>query len=234
MGLTADDLEPYGHTKAKVKLDLLQQPSGRKPGKYVVVTAITPTPLGEGKTVNTIGTGLGLNRIGKKTITCIRQPSMGPVFGIKGGAAGGGYAQVVPMEDFNLHLTGDMHAVSAAHNLLCAWVDSSLIHGNMYDLDPDTIEIRRVVDISDRALRSITVGCDETQKDGSSRPGFPRATGFDISAASEVMACLALANSFEDLRARMGRIIVGSNSKGQPVTAEDVGAAGAMAATCAA
>jgi formate--tetrahydrofolate ligase len=223
IGLTDDELIPYGRTKAKVALSVLDRLPERKNAKYIVITAVTPTPLGEGKTVNTIGTGLGLNRIGKKTITCIRQPSMGPVFGIKGGAAGGGYSQVIPMEDFNLHLTGDMHAVGAAHNLLAAWVDTSLIHGNMYKLDPASVQLRRVLDVSDRALREIDVGVGE--KAG----GFPRRTGFDITPASEVMACLALAKDAADLRKRMGRIVVGASLTGEPVTAEQVGAAGAMA-----
>ena len=223
IGLTDDELIPYGRTKAKIALSVLDRVPERKSSKYIVITAVTPTPLGEGKTVNTIGTGLGLNRIGKKTITCIRQPSMGPVFGIKGGAAGGGWSQVVPMEDFNLHLTGDMHAVGAAHNLLAAWVDTSLIHGNLYDIDPESIQLRRVLDVSDRALRDIQVG------GGEKAAGFPRRTGFDITPASEVMACLALARDAADLRERLGRIVVGADTKGDPVTAERVGAAGAMA-----
>ena len=223
IGLTDDELIPYGRTKAKIALSVLDRVPERKSSKYIVITAVTPTPLGEGKTVNTIGTGLGLNRIGKKTITCIRQPSMGPVFGIKGGAAGGGWSQVVPMEDFNLHLTGDMHAVGAAHNLLAAWVDTSLIHGNLYDIDPESIQLRRVLDVSDRALRDIQVG------GGEKAAGFPRRTGFDITPASEVMACLALARDAADLRERLGRIVVGADRAGNPVTAERVGAAGAMA-----
>ncbi len=223
LGILESELVPYGRTKAKVDLSILDRLPMRPNAKYIVITAVTPTPLGEGKTVNTIGTGLGLNRIGKKTITCIRQPSMGPVFGIKGGAAGGGWSQVVPMEDFNLHLTGDMHAVGAAHNLLAAWADASLMHGNPYRLDPERIELRRVVDVSDRALRDITIG------HGEKAPGFPRKTGFDITPASEVMACLALATDLKDLRARLGRIIVGPDLDGNPVTAETMGAAGAMA-----
>ena len=223
IGLTEDELIPYGRTKAKISLSVLDRVPEKKSSKYIVITAVTPTPLGEGKTVNTIGTGLGLNRIGKKTITCIRQPSMGPVFGIKGGAAGGGWSQVVPMEDFNLHLTGDMHAVGAAHNLLAAWVDTSLIHGNLYDIDPESIQLRRVLDVSDRALRDIQVGC------GEKAAGFPRRTGFDITPASEVMACLALARDADDLRERLGKIVVAADRKGDPVTAERVGAAGAMA-----
>ncbi|MCG3134479.1 MAG: Formate--tetrahydrofolate ligase [Planctomycetes bacterium] len=223
LGIHEEELIPYGRTKAKVDLSILDRLPEKRDSKYIVITAVTPTPLGEGKTVNTIGTGLGLNRIGKKTITCIRQPSMGPVFGIKGGAAGGGWSQVVPMEDFNLHLTGDMHAVGAAHNLLAAWVDASLMHGNPYRLDPARIELRRVVDVSDRALRDITVG------NGEKAPGFPRRTGFDITPASEVMACLALSNDLPDLRRRLGKIIVGPDLDGNPVTAEQMGAAGAMA-----
>jgi formate--tetrahydrofolate ligase len=223
IGLTDDELVPYGRTKAKIDLSVLDRLPERTSAKYIVITAVTPTPLGEGKTVNTIGTGLGLNRIGKKAITCIRQPSMGPVFGIKGGAAGGGWSQVVPMEDFNLHLTGDMHAVGAAHNLLAAWVDTSLIHGNLYKLDPASVLLRRVLDVSDRALREIAVGV------GEKAAGFPRRTGFDITPASEVMACLALSRDAADLRARLGRIVVGADLEGAPVTAEQVGAAGAMA-----
>jgi len=223
LGILEEELIPYGRSKAKVDLSILDRLPPRPDAKYIVITAVTPTPLGEGKTVNTIGTGLGLNRIGKRTITCIRQPSMGPVFGIKGGAAGGGWSQVVPMEDFNLHLTGDMHAVGAAHNLLAAWADASLIHGNPYGLDPERVELRRVVDVSDRALRDITVGV------GEKAAGFPRRTGFDITPASEVMACLALASDLKDLRRRLGKIIVGPDAAGNPVNAEAMGAAGAMA-----
>jgi formate--tetrahydrofolate ligase len=222
-GLLADEVEPYGRTKAKVDLSVLKRLEGRPRGKYIVVTAVTPTPLGEGKTVNTIGTSLGLNHIGKNVITCIRQPSMGPVFGIKGGAAGGGYSQVVPMEDFNLHLTGDMHAVGSAHNLLAAWIDASLFHKNPYRLDADSILWRRSVDISDRVLRRIQVGV------GQKRDAFPRESGYDITSASEIMAILALCDGLQDLRKRIGRIIVGSDIDGNPVTAETMGAAGAMA-----
>jgi formate--tetrahydrofolate ligase len=223
LGLVEDELVPYGHHKAKVALSVLDRLPERPGARYIVITAVTPTPLGEGKTVNTIGAGLGLNRIGRRTVTCIRQPSMGPVFGIKGGAAGGGLSQVVPMEDFNLHLTGDMHAVGAAHNLLAAWVDTSLVHGNPHGLDPDRVELRRVLDVSDRVLRDVQVGLAETA------PGFPRRTGFDITPASEVMACLALARDLPDLRRRLGRIVVGPDLDGNPVTAEQLGAAGAMA-----
>ncbi|MCC7061421.1 MAG: formate--tetrahydrofolate ligase [Planctomycetes bacterium] len=223
MGLTADDLEMYGNTKAKVKLDMLQQPSTRKPAKYVVVTAITPTPLGEGKTVHTVGISQALNRIGQRTCCVIRQPSMGPVFGIKGGAAGGGYSQVVPPEELNLHLTGDFHAVTAAHNLCSAFLDAHIFHGNEPKLDPEQITWRRVMDMNDRALRDIEVGHGE-------KNGTPRRTGFDITSASEVMAILGLAKDIHDLRKRLGAIVVGYSLDGKAVTAEDLKAAGAMTA----
>ncbi|MBX3464415.1 MAG: formate--tetrahydrofolate ligase [Planctomycetes bacterium] len=224
MGLTADDLEPYGHSKAKVKLDLLRQPPTRKPGKYVVVTAITPTPLGEGKTVHTVGISQALNRIGKRACCVIRQPSMGPVFGIKGGAAGGGYSQVVPPEELNLHLTGDFHAVTAAHNLCAAFLDAHLFHGNELGLDPEQISWRRVLDMNDRALREIEVA------HGGAKNGAPRRTGFDITSASEIMAILGLAKDLADLRQRLGAMVVGYATSGRPVTAEDLKAAGAMTA----
>jgi formate--tetrahydrofolate ligase len=224
MGLTADDLEPYGHTKAKVRLDLLQQPATRKPGKYVVVTAITPTPLGEGKTVHTVGISQALNRIGKRACCVIRQPSMGPVFGIKGGAAGGGYSQVVPPEEINLHLTGDFHAVTAAHNLCAAFLDAHLFHGNELGLDLEQITWRRVLDMNDRALREIEVA------HGGAKNGTPRRTGFDITSASEIMAILGLAKDIHDLRARLGAMVVGYTHDGGAVTAEDLKAAGAMTA----
>jgi formate--tetrahydrofolate ligase len=223
MGLTENDLEPYGHNKAKVKLDLLKQPTTRKPAKYVVVTAITPTPLGEGKTVHTVGISQALNRIGKRTACVIRQPSMGPVFGIKGGAAGGGYSQVVPPEELNLHLTGDFHAVTSAHNLCAAFLDAHLFHGNELGLDPAQITWRRVMDMNDRALREIDVSCGE-------KDGTPRRTGFDITSASEIMAILGLAKDIQDLRKRLGAIVVGYTTAGKPVTAEDLKAAGAMTA----
>ncbi len=223
MGLTANDLEPYGHTKAKIKLDRLKQPA-KKQGKYIVVTAITPTPLGEGKTVHTVGISQALNRIGKGTCCVIRQPSMGPVFGIKGGAAGGGYSQVVPPEELNLHLTGDFHAVTSAHNLCSAFLDAHLFHGNELNLDKNEITWRRVMDMNDRALRVVTVA------GGGEKNGTPRETGFDITSASEIMAILGLANDIHDLRARLGAIVVGYNTDGLPVTAEDLKAAGAMTA----
>jgi len=224
MGLGPDDLEFYGRSKAKVLLDVLKRPSDRPQGKYVVVTAVTPTPLGEGKTVHTVGISQALNRIGQSAACVIRQPSMGPVFGIKGGAAGGGYSQVVPSEEFNLHLTGDFHAITAANNLLAAFLDTSLLLDNPLDIDPDTITWRRVVDMNDRALREIQVGL------GGPKNGVPRTSGFDITAASEVMAIMGLSRDLKDLRARLGRIVVASNKAGEPVTAEDLKAAGAMAA----
>ncbi len=224
MGLTADDLEMYGNTKAKVKLDLLQQPQTRKTGKYIVVTAITPTPLGEGKTVHTVGISQALNRIGQRACCVIRQPSMGPVFGIKGGAAGGGYSQVVPPEELNLHLTGDFHAVTAAHNLCAAFLDAHIFHGSEPKLDPEQITWRRVMDMNDRALREIEVA------HGGDKNGVPRRTGFDITSASEIMAILGLSKDIHDLRKRLGQMVVGYTPDGKPVTAEDLQAAGAMTA----
>jgi len=222
MGLLEEEVELYGRYKAKVSLAALNRLRDRPNGRYIDVTAITPTPLGEGKTVTTIGLSLGLNYIGKKVATCIRQPSLGPVFGIKGGAAGGGYSQVVPMEDFNLHLTGDTHAVGAAHNLLAAMIDAHLEHGNALDIDPRTIVWPRVVDMNDAALRKVIIGL------GGKGNGIPRETEFVITVASEVMAILALATDIFDLRQRLGRIVIGYNRKGEPVTAEDLKAAGAM------
>ena len=222
LGIGEDERELYGKYKAKVSLEVIKRLSGRKSGKYIDVTAITPTPLGEGKTVNTIGLSLGLKKIGKTVLTAIRQPSLGPVFGIKGGAAGGGYSQVVPMEDFNLHLTGDVHAVGLAHNLLAAFIDNSLLKKNPHNIDPLGISWRRVVDVSDRALRNIVIGL------GGREDGIPRETGFDITVASEVMAILALTTSLSDLRKRIARIVIGMSYDGKPVTAEDLKVAGAM------
>ncbi len=222
VGLQEDDLEYYGKYKAKVSLDVMKRLANRPNGKYIVVTAITPTPLGEGKTVTTIGVSQAMAVIGKKIFTCLRQPSLGPVFGIKGGAAGGGYSQVIPMEDFNLHLTGDVHAVSIAHNLLSAFIDAHLLHGNKLNIDPLSITWRRVVDVSDRALRQIVVGL------GGKENGYPRESGFDISVASEVMAILALTTDLFDLRKRLGRIVIGVTYDGKPVTAEDLKCAGSM------
>jgi formate--tetrahydrofolate ligase len=222
IGIDDKYLELYGNYKAKVQLEILNDLKDKPNGKYIDVTAITPTPLGEGKTVTTIGLSQALNRIGKKTITAIRQPSLGPVFGIKGGAAGGGHSQVIPMEDFNLHLTGDIHAVGMAHNLLAAFIDTHLMKGNDLNINPFSITWNRVVDISDRVLRQIIVGL------GGDGNGLPRETGFDITVASEVMAILALTTNLQDLRQRLGKIVFGSTHDGKPVTAEDIKCAGAM------
>ena len=222
-GIPRDMLEPYGRGTAKISLDAIEAMADRPKAKYVVVSAITPTPLGEGKTTTTVGLGQAFQHIGKTATIAIRQPSMGPTFGIKGGAAGGGYSQVVPMELFNLHLTGDMHAVTAAHNMCSAMLDAHLFHGNELGLDLYNITWRRVLDINDRALRNITIGL------GGRLDGVPRETGFDITAASEVMATLALATSLRDLRERLGRIVVGYTKSGTPVTAEDLKVAGSMA-----
>jgi methylenetetrahydrofolate dehydrogenase (NADP+)/methenyltetrahydrofolate cyclohydrolase/formyltetrahydrofolate synthetase len=269
LGLTEDNLDLYGKYKAKVHLDVLDTFPDTGQGKYIDVTAITPTPLGEGKTVTTIGVSQGLHHIGKKVMTCIRQPSQGPTFGIKGGAAGGGYSQIVPMEDFNLHLTGDIHAVGAAHNLLAAAIDNRLTKEARWslgflaralcpddeytpsmrkrleklgiksekpsdlsdedkermfrlDIDPYSIQWRRVVDVSDASLRNIVCGL------GTINDGRPREAGYDITVASEIMAALALCSGLKDLRERMGRIIIGTNKKREPVTAEDLNVAGAM------
>jgi formate--tetrahydrofolate ligase len=222
VGIREEEMDYFGRWKAKIHLDVLQRLKDRPDGKYIDVTAITPTPLGEGKTVTTIGLSQALGLIGKKVMTCIRQPSLGPVFGIKGGAAGGGYSQVVPMEDFNLHLTGDVHAVSIANNLLAAMVDAHLKHGNQLGIDPRTISWRRVIDLNDKwGVYNIVSGLG-----GENR--IARETGFDISVASEVMAILALASDLQDLRKRLGRIIVAQTWNGDPVTAEDLKAAGAM------
>jgi formate--tetrahydrofolate ligase len=223
MGIGPNLLEPYGESVMKIKLAAIEQLAGAPAAKYVVVTAITPTPLGEGKTTTTVGLGQGLKHIGKRAVVTVRQPSMGPTFGIKGGAAGGGYSQVVPMEVLNLHLTGDMHAVTAAHNMLSAMVDNHLYQGNKLGLDMHNITWRRVLDVNDRALRNIVIGL------GSRMDGVPRQTGFDITAASEVMATLALSTSLEDLRQRLGRIVVGYTTGGEPVTAEQLSTAGSMA-----
>jgi len=223
LGIEDDEVELYGKYKAKIALSIIKRLGGRPHGKYVDVTAITPTPLGEGKTTTTIGLSMALNRIGCRTIAAIRQPSLGPVFGIKGGAAGGGYAQVVPMEDVNLHLTGDVHAISLAHNLLAAMIDNSITHGNPLRIDPLTITWPRVVDVNDRALRKIVIGL------GGRENGQPRESGFDIAVASEVMAILGLTTSLKDLRQRLGKVVVGLNGAGGAVTAEDLKTAGAMA-----
>ena len=223
VGLGPNDLDLYGQYKAKVHLDVRERFADRPLGKYIDVTAITPTPLGEGKTTTLVGLAQGLGRIGKKSFACIRQPSQGPTFGIKGGAAGGGYSQVIPMEDFNLHLTGDVHAVSLATNLLAAYIDNHLYFGNELDIDPYSITWRRVVDLNDRALRNIVTGL------GTRFDGRPRESGFDISVASEVMAVLAMASDLQDMRRRLGAMVVGMTRGGEPVTAEDLKCAGAMA-----
>ena len=221
-GIPVERLELYGNGAAKIQLEAIAEMEGRGLAKYVVVSAITPTPLGEGKTTTTVGLGQAFQHIGRSATIAIRQPSMGPTFGIKGGAAGGGYSQVVPMELFNLHLTGDMHAVTAAHNMCAAVLDAHLFHGNDLGIDLHNITWRRVVDINDRALRNVTLGL------GGRLDGIPRESGFDITAASEVMAALALATSLQDLRTRMGRIVVGYTKADDPVTAEDLGVAGSM------
>ncbi|HET7397311.1 MAG TPA: formate--tetrahydrofolate ligase [Intrasporangium sp.] len=221
--VSPDHLEPYGRDVAKVDLDAIDALADRPAGRYVVVTAITPTPLGEGKTTTAVGLAQALARAGQRAVVTLRQPSMGPTFGIKGGAAGGGYSQVLPMGRLNLHLTGDVHAVTAAHNLLAAMVDNHLHHGNRLGIDVRNITWRRVLDVSDRALRTVIVGI------GGREDGLVRQTGFDITAASEVMVLLSLATSLADLRARLGRIVVGYTSEGSSVTADDLHAAGAMA-----
>ena len=224
MGIGEHLLEPYGSDVAKIKLEAIEELSDRPMAKYVVVSAITPTPLGEGKTTTTVGLGQAFSHLGKRATVAVRQPAMGPTFGIKGGAAGGGFSQVVPMEMLNLHLTGDTHAVTAAHNLLSAMLDNH-VHQNddFFHVDRHSITWRRVLDVNDRALRNIVVGL------GSRADGIPRETGFDITAASEVMAILALSTSLRDLRERLGRIVIGSTVDGEPITAEDLKAAGAMA-----
>jgi formate--tetrahydrofolate ligase len=223
LGVGPHLLEPYGEHVAKIKLKAITELADRPRAKYVVVTAVTPTPLGEGKTATTVGLGQAFAHLNRRATVAIRQPAMGPTFGIKGGAAGGGWAQVVPMETFNLHLTGDMHAVTAAHNMLAAMLDAHLFHGNALDIEQHEITWRRALDVNDRALRNVVVGL------GDRVDGVPRQSGFDITAASEVMAVLALSTSLQDLRARLGRIVVGYTRTGEPVTAEDLEAAGAMA-----
>ena len=222
-GVPLDLLEPYGSGAAKIDLAAIDAMADRPRAKYVVVSAITPTPLGEGKTTVAVGLAQGFSHIDKRATLAIRQPSMGPTFGIKGGAAGGGFSQVVPMELLNLHLTGDVHAVTAATNMCAAAVDAHVFHGNTSGLDPHQITWRRSIDVNDRSLRNIVSGL------GSRLDGVPRETGFDITAASEVMATLSLASDLQDLRARLGRIVVGYTSSGEPVTADDVEVAGAMA-----
>ncbi|MDR7869192.1 MAG: formate--tetrahydrofolate ligase, partial [Sporomusaceae bacterium] len=222
LGLTDDDLELYGKYKAKVSLAVWDKLKGRPDGKVVLVSAINPTPAGEGKTTNTVGIGDALRRLGKKVVIALREPSLGPCFGVKGGAAGGGYAQVVPMEDINLHFTGDIHAVTTAHNLLAAVLDNHLHHGNELNIDPRRITWRRVMDLNERALRSIVLGL------GGKANGVPREGGFDISVASEMMAILCLASDLEDMKSRISRIIVAYTYDNKPVTVADLKVAGAL------
>lgn len=223
-GIAAHHIEPYGHFKAKLSLEYVDSLQDRDDGQLILVTAISPTPAGEGKTTTTVGLGDALNRLGKRAIICLREPSLGPCFGVKGGATGGGFAQLTPMEDINLHFTGDFHAVSAAHNLLAAMIDNHIHHGNSLDLDPRLINWKRVVDINDRALRRIVVGL------GGSANGHAREDGFDITVASEVMAILCLAGSIADLKTRLGEIVIGYDTQREPVRARDLNADGAMAA----
>ncbi len=227
LGIPERFIEPHGRYKAKVSTDLLEEAGGRPKGKYVLVTAMTPTPLGEGKTTTSIGLAMALERIGKKSVVALRQSSLGPTFGIKGGGAGGGYAQIIPLEESILHLTGDIHAIGQAHNQIAAMTDNSWFHGNPLRIDPERIQIRRVVDVNDRFLRHVRIGL------GSKKDGIPRDTGFDITVASELMAILALADgkstleAIRDLRERIGRMVVAFDTEGKPVTADQIRAAGA-------
>src|SRR5919106_340209 len=216
LGIAEEHLEPYGHYKAKVSLKYLETLKSKKDGKLILVTAISPTPAGEGKTTTTVGLGDALNHIGKKAIICLREPSLGPVFGVKGGAAGGGYTQVVPMEDINLHFTGDFAAIALANNLLAAMLDNHINHGNELGVDPRRIQWRRVLDMNDRALREIVIAL------GGTANGFPRQDGFDIVVASEVMAIFCLATSLDDLKQRLGNIVVGYTRDQKPVKASDL------------
>lgn len=223
VGLKEEEVDLYGDYKAKISLDAMQRLENEPDGKLIMVTALTPTPAGEGKTTTTVGLNDGLNKIGKKSMAALREPSLGPSFGVKGGAAGGGYSQLVPMEDINLHFTGDIHAVTYAHNLLAALIDNHIHQGNDLDIDVREIVFNRIIDLSDRALRNTVVGL------GKRVDGVPRQNKFDISVASEIMACLCLAKDLQDLKERMGKIIVAYNTKGEPVTAKDLKAQGAMA-----
>ena len=222
LGIPSEHLLPYGHDKAKIGQEFIKSLAGRPDGKLILVTAINPTPAGEGKTTTTVGLGDGLNRIGKKAVVCIREASLGPNFGMKGGAAGGGYAQVVPMEEMNLHFTGDFHAITSAHNLLSAMIDNHIYWGNGLDIDERRVMWRRVMDMNDRALRDIVVSL------GGVSNGFPRQTGFDITVASEVMAILCLSNDLEDLQTRLGNIVVAYTRAKDPIYCRDIKADGAM------
>ncbi|MEG2074544.1 MAG: formate--tetrahydrofolate ligase, partial [Angelakisella sp.] len=224
LGIPLEELEPYGNTKAKVSEAFIRSVQDKPKGKLVLVTAINPTPMGEGKTTTTVGIGEAMPLIGKNAIIALREPSLGPVFGVKGGAAGGGYAQVIPMEDINLHFTGDMHAITAANNLLCALLDNHLQQGNPLCIDPRRILWKRCMDMNDRALRNIVVGL------GGKPNGVPREDGFNITVASEIMAILCLSDSLSDLKARLGRILIAYSYSGEPIYARDLQAQGAMTA----
>ena len=222
VGLQPEEVEPYGRYKAKVSISAIERLADRPDGKIVCVAGMTPTAAGEGKTTTLVGLTQGLGAIGEKSVACLREPSLGPVFGVKGGAAGGGYTQIVPMEDLNLHFTGDIHAIGAANNLLAAMIDAHIHHGNKLRIDPNNISWRRAIDMNDRALRHNVIAL------GGKTNGLPRETGFDITAASEVMALMAVTRDLKDLRQRLGRITIGYSFDGEPITAEDLGAAGAM------
>jgi len=224
LGISAEDIIPYGHDKAKISYNFLQGLNDKADGKLILVTAISPTPAGEGKTTTTAGLGDGLNKIGKNTIVCLREPSLGPCFGMKGGAAGGGYAQVVPMTDINLHFTGDFHAIGAAHNLLAAMIDNHMHWENQLNIDPRRVTWRRVLDMNERALRMVTSGL------GGFHNSVVREAGFDITAASEIMACFCLANDLQNLRKRIGNITIGYTRDKKPVQARALNADGAMTA----
>ncbi|MBR4196562.1 MAG: formate--tetrahydrofolate ligase [Synergistaceae bacterium] len=223
IGISEDELELYGRYKAKVSPSVMKRLAGRRDGKLILVTAITPTPAGEGKTTTTVGLTDGLRKIGKNAMAALREPSLGPSFGLKGGAAGGGYAQVIPMEDINLHFTGDLHAITTAHNLCAAMLDNHIQQGNELNIDPRRVVFRRVMDLNERALRNIVIGL------GGKAHGVPRESGFDITVASEVMAILCLSSDLMDLKARLGRMVLAYTYDGKPVTASDIGAAGSMA-----
>ncbi|MEG1800204.1 MAG: formate--tetrahydrofolate ligase, partial [Synergistaceae bacterium] len=223
IGISEDDLEQYGKYKAKVSFGLWDKIKDNKDGKLILVTAITPTPAGEGKTTTSVGLAQALAKLGKKTTLALREPSLGPVFGVKGGAAGGGYSQVVPMEDINVHFTGDFHAITSANNLLSAMLDNSIQQGNLLNIDPRRIAFKRVLDMNDRALRHVVIGL------GGKVDGVPREDGFDITVASEVMAILCLSTGIEDLKERLANIIVAYKYTGEPVTARELEAHGAMA-----
>src|SRR6266581_430656 len=223
LGLLPEEVDLYGRFKAKIDLSVLNRLAANADAKLIDVTAITPTKAGEGKTTTSVSLTQGLGHIGRSPVLCLREASLGPVFGIKGGAAGGGYTQVVPMEDLNLHFTGDIHAIGAANNLLAAMIEAHILHGNKLGIDPLSVSWRRCIDINDRSLRDVTVGL------GGRANGYPRQTGFDITAASEVMAIVAVASDLFDLRRRLGAITIGQTRDGEPVTAEQIGAAGSMA-----